>query len=135
MKKQLFSAISKLTLSVVLIAGVAVAQAQTNGIAPNEKTAEIKYIGTSSEGVVFNVAFDNPTGNKFAVIVRDQDGGSVYQEMFSDKKFDKKFRLPKNTFDKLTFIIRTYKDNDLVQSFEINTNTHTVEDVEVKKVG
>ena len=134
MKRRSLSAISKLTLVFLFVTGVAAAQAQSNGTLPGEKTAEVKYIGNSGDGVVFNVTFENPTGAKFAVIVRDQEGYSFYQEIFSDKKFDKKFMLPKNDYGKLTFIIRNFKDNDLVQSFEINTNTKLVEDVEVTKV-
>ncbi|MES1226547.1 MAG: hypothetical protein ABUT20_64325, partial [Bacteroidota bacterium] len=74
----------------------------------------------------------NPAGNKFTVTVLDKEGYPVYQENYSDKKFDKKFKLLANDGSKLTFVIRNAKATDFTQSFEINT--HVVEDVVVTKL-
>jgi hypothetical protein len=132
MKMRIISAISKLTLGIAVCTLGLTAAAHASGN-PFGKTAEVKYIGTSANDIVFNVSYDNPTGGKFSVAVLDQDGAQIYQEVFTDKKFEKRFRFPKGGTGKVTFMIRNFKDADVKQSFEINTRV--IEDVVVTKVG
>jgi hypothetical protein len=131
MKKTIISAISKLTLGVVLCtASIGVhAQSLNNS---DEKNAQIKYLGVSEDAIVFNVAYDNPNGSKFSIAVLDQDGTPLFQEVYSDRKFDKHFKLPRTDNDKVTFVIRNFRDADFKQSFGINT--HITEDLVVTKV-
>ena len=126
------SAISKLTLGVLLLTGVAVTETQAATINPGEKTTEVKYVGTSEDAIIFNVSVDNPTGGKFSVIVIDEEDNQIFQEIYTDKKFDKRFKLPKAEKNKLTFVIRNFKTADVKQTFEINTKY--VEDVVVTKL-
>jgi len=126
------SAISKLTLGVFLFTLVAGATVQAAGISPVEKMAEIKYLGVSGDDVLFNVSVENPTGSKFSVIVLDEDGSALFQEIYSDKKFEKRFRLQKSERHKLTFVVRNFKDADIKQAFEIKTQY--VEDVVVTRL-
>ncbi len=52
-------------------------------------------------------------------------------EIYSEKKFDKKFVLDKaDNIGKITFVIRSLKDNQ-TQAFEVNTTTRIVENVDV----
>ncbi len=132
MKKQFISAISALTLGVLLsVAAVTTTQAQSTIGNPNEKTAEVKYLGVTDDALFFNVSFENPNGGKVSVIVLDEDGIQLFQEVYTDKKFDRRFKLPKLEKNKVTFVIRNFKDTDVKQSFEINTRL--VEDVVVTK--
>ena len=125
------SAISKLTLGVLLFtAAVCTVHAAT--VNPGDKITEVKYVGNSEDAVFFSVTVDNPTGGKFSVIVLDEEGNAIFQEIYSDKKFDKRFKLPKSEKNKLTFVIRNFKTADIKQSFEINTKY--VEDVTVTKL-
>jgi hypothetical protein len=64
----------------------------------------------------------------------DGEGNVLYQAVYTDTKFDKKFRVadPEN-YGKLVFVIRNYGDKSK-QTFEINSNTRLVEEVEVKEV-
>ena len=133
MKKPIRSLISKLTLGVLFFVAVIAVQAQPTDV-PNEKTSGVKYLGVQGDMVLFNVLFDNPTGTKFSVILRDQNKDVLFQDTYTDKKFDKKFKVPTSEKNKITFIIKNYKDADLVQSFEINVNTRFIEDVAVKKL-
>jgi hypothetical protein len=130
MKKRFMSAISKLTLGVLLFTAATTVNAAT--VNPGDKITEVKFVGTSEDAVVFNVTVDNPTGGKFSVIVLDEEGTPIFQEIYSDKKFDKRFKLPKSEKNKLTFVIRNFKTADIKQSFEINTKY--VEDVTVTKL-
>ena len=132
MKRPIMSAISKLTLGVVLFTGALSASAQTKFTSSTDKNAEVKYVGNSEDAVVFNVSYLNPSGGKFFVSVLDEDGSQLFQGAFSDQKFDKRFKLPKTDKHKLTFVIRNVKEIELRQTFEINTLY--VEDVVVTKI-
>ena len=128
--------LSALTLS--LIAGSLLTRAAAKD--PVEKhegsasTAEVKYIGSNEGDPLFNVMYNNTTGARFSVKVLDNEGHQLFQGIYTDKKFDKKFKISDaGSYGKLTFVIRNFQDNS-VQSFEINSNTRMVEDVEVKEV-
>jgi len=129
----ILSAISKFTLGVVMFTGVATsAHAQAKYASTIEKNAEVKYIGNAEDQVVFNVSYNNPNSNKFVVTVLDEDGTKLFQSVYSDKKFDKRFKLPQSEKTKLTFEIRNNREIELRQTFEINTRI--VEDVVVTKI-
>jgi len=58
-------------------------------------------------------------------------GNTLFQDTYSEKKFDKKFVFDKSeNIGKLTFVLRSLKDNQ-TQVFEINTVTRVVENVDV----
>ena len=100
----------------------------------SESAAEVKYIAANNGEFFFDVTYNNTSGSRFSVAVLDENGDQIYQNFFSDRKFDKKFKLADpESFGKLTFIIRNLSDNS-VQRFEVNANNRLVEDVEVKEV-
>lgn len=96
--------------------------------------AEVKYIAGKDGDILFNVVYNNATGQRFSLIVLDEFGNEIYQNSFSDKKFDRKFKLadPEST-NKLTFVIRNYGDNS-VQRFQVDASNRMIEEVEVKEV-
>jgi hypothetical protein len=98
-------------------------------------SAEVKYIGHSAEGnPLFNVLYNNTNGARFSLRILDGDGNQIYIATFADKKFDKKFRLAEpEIIGKLVFVIRNYEDNS-EQTFEINSDSHLEESIEVKEV-
>ena len=133
MKKQIMTTIAKFTAAGLLLFTVATTNAQTTTSASTDKNAEVTYVGTQEDVILFNVSVANPNGNKFSIIVTDNEGNQLFEEVYNDRKFDKRFRLPKSETGKLTFVIRNYKDaSDDVQSFEVSN--HVVEDVVVTKV-
>jgi hypothetical protein len=96
--------------------------------------AEVKYIAGKDGDVLFNVVYNNATGQRFSVIVLDEFGNKLYQQSFSDTKFDRKFKLADpESANSLTFIIRNYSDNS-EQRFRVDASNRLVEDVEVKEV-
>ena len=97
-------------------------------------TAEVSYVSGKDGEYLFNVVYNNTTGSRFSVIVIDADGNQLFQALYNDKKFDKKFKLADpNDFGKLTFVIRNFGDNS-VQRFEVNENNKLIEEVQVKEV-
>jgi len=135
MKKQVFN-FRKAMLVATLVSAVsfsAMAAPATSKNGKNDKSTQnhIQYVGTTNDGIVFNVKYDNTDAANFDLVIKNGYGDIVYQQTFSDKNFDKKVVLVKEPGDAhLTFIIKgadTYK-----QSFDITTVTRTVEDVVVK---
>jgi len=136
MKKQFITALSKLSFGILLLVAAVAVQAQSS--APvnggKESPLEVKYLGAQEDMIVFNVAYKNPSGDKFSIIVKDQDGSQLYQVVYNEKSFAKQFKLPRADKDKITFIIRNYKEADIAKSFAINVNSRFVEDFAVKKL-
>ena len=125
--------VAKLTAAALLLLTVATTQAQTTTNASADKNTTVKYVGTQDDVILFNVSVENPNGNKFSVIVTDNEGNQIFQEVYSDKKFDKRFRLPSSETGKLTFVVRNFKDaSDDVHAFEVSN--HVVQDVVVTAV-
>jgi len=106
----------------------------TTAAVAGQKEPLVKCLGIQEDMVIFNVSYPNPTGNKFSLIVKDQDGAQLYQSIFSEKNFYKQFRLPKTDKNKISFVIRSGKGTDIEQSFEINTSSRFVEDIAIKKI-
>ncbi len=127
MKKSILSA------ATLLLAGIAFLSVLplTNVHAAGPKNATVKYVGVQEDAVLFNVAFDNPTGSKMTVSVLDENGTTLFQDVFTDRKFEKKFKLSKSESGKITFIVRDSKVVELNESFSITTKV--VEDVVVTK--
>ena len=96
-------------------------------------TAEVKYF-TQEGGGIFNVRYNNAAGSRFTVCVLDADGDQLYSYVYSEKNFDKNFKLADpESFRKLVFIIRNLNDNS-TQRFEVEASGHEVEEVEVKEL-
>ncbi len=118
------------TVTAILLSASASLQAQSSEtVAP----AAIRHLGNTNETMNFQVKYNNEAGNKFVVVVRDQENNILFQEHYTDKKFDKKFSLPKVDNNKVIFQIKNVKDNS-IQTFEVNTNIKMVEEVIVKRV-
>lgn len=126
-----------LSFLTVLFGGISIVTF-ANGNEPlgdrNAETAEVKYITTKEGEGLFNVVYNNTTGSRFSVTVLDEFGNQLYQGFFSDRKFDRKFKLADPEIaSKLTFIIRNYADNS-TQRYQVDATARLVEDVQVKEV-
>jgi hypothetical protein len=138
MKKHSFRILLKRSISALLIAALISANTNASEIqahtALHESTATVKYIGADSNSYTFNVAYNNEGGEKFSLRIMDEAGNTLFTGTYSDKKFDKRFKLMKEDVDgKLSFVIKNFKDNS-VQTFQVTTTSQTVEDVVIKKV-
>jgi hypothetical protein len=108
--------------------------AQTTAAADSASgLAAIKYVGQEDYMYKFDVSYHNPSGSKFIVEVRENDGYAVFSEIYTDENFSKKFLFPKELDNKFTVVIRSL-DHRYVQSFEINTSEKTQEDVAVRRI-
>jgi hypothetical protein len=94
----------------------------------------VTFLGTKDDMVLFSVACQNPSGDKFCLIIRDQDGNQLYQLVFKDKNFHKQFRLPRADKSQVAFTFRNYRQADITKTFQINVSSRLVEDVAVRKL-
>jgi len=105
---------------------------QVNG-ANSANTAEVKYI-TQEGGGIFNVRYNNAAGSRFSLVVLDADGDQLYSYIYSEKNFEKNFKLADpESFRKLVFIIRNLNDGS-TQRFEVEARGHEEEVVEVTEL-
>jgi hypothetical protein len=102
--------------------------------ASEETSATIQYVGTDDNSYLFHVAYANENGGKFLVRITDEADNVLFAQMYTDKKFDKRFRLMKDASQgRLNFVIRNLKNNK-TQSFKVTTSSEVVEQVVVKKL-
>ena len=96
--------------------------------------AEVKYIPMTDGQGIFNVQYNNAAGDRFSIQITDADGDPLYQNVYTDKKFDKNFQLADpDSYHKLVFVIHNFADNS-IQRFEVEASTHLVEEVRVQEV-
>ncbi|HTI09842.1 MAG TPA: hypothetical protein VL832_14840 [Puia sp.] len=85
-----------------------------------EDQVNVQYVGTNDNSVVFRVAFENPTAEKFWLIIKNDNGEVVYRKQFSDAHFAKSVYFQKEESDiHPTFVIRN-GDNEVVRQFAVN---------------
>ena len=133
----LFINIRKSLLTALLGGASLVSLANGNGPVNggnNANTAEVKYV-TQKEGQgIFNVRYNNAAGSRFSLVVLDADGDQLYSYVYSDKNFEKNFKLADpESFRKVVFIIRNLNDNT-TQRFEVEAICHEEEVVDVKEL-
>lgn len=142
MKKQSVNTIAKrfflgsLLAAAVLFSASASAHNNTDSLTtadPAVTKAEIKYIGIDTDELLsFTVKFNNPSGSKFTLLVFDENNENLFKATYADTKFNKAFKLPKTSINKLTFQILGAKEN-FKEVFDVNISTREIADVVVRK--
>ena len=116
-----------LTSVVVLVSNPMTSKANGGGINSNKKSSlteeqvSVKYQGTTDNNIVFKVEFENPTSEKFSLIIKNDNGDVVYHQQFTDAHFAKSVYF-QNTDSEIrpTFIIRSANNNEVVRQFSVN---------------
>ena len=132
-----FSRFFKAAAVVVLITLATSANAQVTPVSATvsgvPSNAAVTYVSTSSESLSFDVRVNNEEGERFTIIVKDDNGATLYRGNYYDRSFKKRFVLPKTDSNKLTFLIKRESESKS-ETFEVNTKTRLVEEVIVKRV-
>jgi len=80
----------------------------------------VTYVGADNNNVVFRVEFENPTAEKFWLIIKNDAGEVVYRKQFSDTHFAKSVTFQQEDADiHPTFVIRN-GENEIVRQFAVN---------------
>jgi len=96
-----------------------------------DEQVTVQYVGINEDHVVFHVDFENPTGEKFWLIIRNDNGDVVYRKQFDGNHFSKNVYFENEQADiRPTFIIRN-NNNEIVRQFAI-TRTITENTVVTK---
>ena len=99
----------------------------TTGTAP----ATVSYLGAANEQMSFNLKYENTKGERYAVTILDSEGNTLFDGSFSEKKFNKTFKVPAE-IGNLTFIISDSK-NRAEKKFAVTTERRVIEEVYVTK--
>ncbi|HXB44586.1 MAG TPA: hypothetical protein VNV85_11035 [Puia sp.] len=62
----------------------------------SESQIDIKYLGSDNDQFQFRVEFDNTTGQKFTLVIKNDEGDVVYSKEFKDVHFAKTVSILKN---------------------------------------
>ena len=89
-------------------------------VSPADAQVSVSFQGTTDNQIVFKVEFENPTAQKFWLIIKNDNGDIIYHHQFSDTKFAKNVCF-ENTDTEIqpTFVIRT-DNGDVVRQFQVN---------------
>ena len=102
-------AVFTLALSMVLAVP---AFSQLPAIEENPEEMQVKYLAGDKDAMLFNLKYDNETGDDFKLMVLNETGEVLFQKNYSGKKFRKKIKLTRLTdTDGVTFLIRSPKEN------------------------
>jgi hypothetical protein len=135
MKKQSTAAISKRAVTLTLAAFLLFGFTSNANVLPDSATPkgpEIAYQGLQDKNLVFNVNYNNETGEPSQLMVKNEENVILYFKEYKDKLVNTKILftdVPENC--KLTFSIKTGK-KEVSHAFEINTQIKTVEEFVVK---
>ena len=58
-----------------------------------ESAVSVLYVGSDEQMFEFKVNFENPTTQKFALIIKNDDGEVIYSKEYNDAHFEKTIRL------------------------------------------
>ncbi len=91
----------------------------------NEQQVTVQYAGIQDNNIVFKVEFDNPTADKFWLIIKNDEGDVVYHKQFTDTHFSKAVFFQNTDADiQPAFIIRSSDNTEVVRHFKV-TKTMT----------
>lgn len=101
-------------------------------INPGDKQVTVNYVGVYENSLIFHLEFENKTGEKFWLIVKNDAGDVVYEHAYNDIHFAKNIRINKEENEMHpTFVIRT--TNDQVES-KFSVENKVSENVVVTKL-
>ena len=82
-----------------------------------ETAVNVQYIGADEKMFEFKVEFENPTAQRFTLIVKNDEGVVIYSKDYNDVHFAKTIRLMKEGTDEL----------GVKPTFEISTGTKVIQ--------
>jgi hypothetical protein len=107
--------------------------ATTTGKTDDASAASVTFIGSQDGDYIFDVQFDNASGDSYYVAVVDDSGNTLFKGLYSDKKFDKKFKLPAGEeINKVSFVIRNIRSKN-VYTYAVAAKERQVEEVSVER--
>ena len=85
-----------------------------------DEQVSVQYVGTNNDYVVFRVKFENTTGQKFWLIVKNDAGETVYRKQFSDAHFAKSISLLREDAEIHPTFVISNGDSNIVRQFSVS---------------
>ena len=113
-----------------------VVSASTNDSSNLVMPLELKLIGSINNQPLFQLSYAGTTEqDDFAIIIRDENGNSLYRENIKGESFTKKFLLNRDDLGDGTLRFEiTSKKNSKTVVYEVNRNTRQVEELVISKM-
>jgi hypothetical protein len=116
-----------LVLSITAILTLALTTAKANtelpvGTDSTKQNFVIKYVGETEDNLNFTIAYTKQNNNPYTLVVRDENGETLYQQVFTTKNLQKKVVVsPNDDFKKLSISIvdskgKTNESKDVIIS-------------------
>jgi hypothetical protein len=137
--KKIFSnnrliAIAFLTVFSVAAAPFAMATDSTNSpVMP----VELKLVGNINNQPIFQLSYTGNTAeqDEFTIVIRDENGNSLYRENIKGGSFTKKFLLKRDEIGEGALRFEIYsKKNTKTVVYEVNSNIREVQDMVISKL-
>ena len=128
MKANRAFSLKNLVLIIAVLMFTAAANAQKSSNAPQ---SFLTYAGTVDGHMNFLLNYDNELAEKFFVIIADANGKVFFEEVYSEKKFNRIFSIPVEAGN-ITLTITSFK-NKSDKKFQVTTERKLVEEVTVSK--
>src|SRR5947207_1166251 len=65
-------------------------------IISNETTASVKFAGRTDNALFLDLKVNNPSGDKFKLVIQDNDGTVLFAKEYSDVSFANKVKILKD---------------------------------------
>ena len=128
MKANRAFSLKNLVLIIAVLMFTAAANAQKSSNAPQ---SFLTYAGTVDGHMNFLLNYDNELAEKFFVIIADANGKVFFEEVYSEKKFNRIFSIPVEAGN-ITLTITSFKNKN-ERKFQVTTERRLVEEVTVSK--
>jgi hypothetical protein len=123
-----FSLKNLVLIVAVLMFTASTANAQKATIASQ---SSLTYAGTVDGHMNFLLNYDNEVAEKFFVTIADANGKVFFEEVYSEKKFNRIFSIPVEAGN-ITMTITSFKNKN-EKRFQVTTERRLVEEVTVSK--
>ena len=132
MKSNFVKTLTAAAVAVVFFASSAFANEGGKKAGLTDEQFNVQYVGATQNQVAFRVEFENPTAEKFWLIIKNDAGDVIYRKQFNDVHFAKSVYVLKDETDiRPTFIIRN-NAGEVVRQFAVTSTT--VENTVVTKL-
>ena len=134
--KKIFNNNRLIAIAFFTVFSATVVSASTNDSSNLVMPLELKLIGSINNQPLFQLSYAGTTEqDDFTIIIRDENGNSLYRENIKGESFTKKFLLNRDDLGDGTLRFEiTSKKNSKTVVYEVNSNTRQVEKLVISKM-
>ena len=103
-------------------------------IISNENTASVKFVGSTENALVLDLKVNNPNGDKFKLVIQDNDGVVLFTQEYTDTSFAKKIKILKDDENSRYNISIRSSNKNLENNFAVSAVSRTIDDITVTKL-